>query len=363
MRRQIGSITELGKNHYKVYITAGVNPETGRQRRKTKTVRGTRRQAEAVLQAMASEYNPDFENTLTLAEYFEFVYLAKARKRMERGRMKLRTIESYEDRMRLHIIPHIGDMRMADIKSHHIRACMDKANTDAMAKEIRKTLSAIMREAADDEVIPYNPALSIKVPETDDYEPDVLDLEDIEVYLWHFRDTRAEAVVLLALGGSYRRGEIAALNVDDIDFETGFVTVDDAYVEARGGTIHESPKNRKARRNRIPPFILSRLKEILPPYGPVISTLTGDRMKPASISQLYERVRDKLPEGVPRIPLKNLRHTSLTMAYDATGDLEAVAGHGGHSKAVSKKHYIREHDDREDRLIDAVDAYLHDRLG
>lgn len=364
MRRQIGSITELGKNHYKVVITTGVDPQTGKQKRRTKTVRGSRRKAEATLQLMAAKYTDAMEATITVQEFAELEYLPTLKERVAKGEIKQRTYESYKERLELHVYPYIGSVQFCDLKPSHVRICQDAAKTDAMKAEARKVMSAMFKEAVYQEIIPFNPVLSVRPPSPSTYEPDVLDEEDIEVYLWHFRDTRIEPVVLLAIGGAFRRGEITALNVDDIDFDTGLVNIDDAYVESKElGVVNDSPKNGKARRIALPRFILDRLQEILPPSGPVIQSLDGQRLQPKSISQLYERIRDKLPEGVPRISLKNLRHTSLTMAYDAIGDYERVAAHGGHSKAVSKRHYIRAHENQELKLANQVDEYMRRQIG
>lgn len=363
MRRQIGSIRKLGKDCYQVSVTTGYDPETGKQRRKSKVVRGSKRNAEVELQVLAAKHHAETETNLTVEEFVKEKYLPGFEEKVKAGKAKQRTYESYEERLRLHVLPFIGDVELRDLKPSHVRACQDAAATDAMKLEVRKALSAMLKEAVYDGLVPYNPVQSVRPPDRSKYEPEVLDLEDVEVYLWHFRGTRIEPVVLLAIGGAYRRGELAALMVEDINFETGTVTVDDAYVEARAGTLHETPKNHKPRTNKLPRFVIDRLKEILPSSGHIITRPDGGMMKPASIEQLYKRTRDKLPEGVPRITLKNLRHTSLTMAYDATGDLQAVAGHGGHSEAVSKRHYIREHDAQETRLVDAVDEYFAKVVG
>lgn len=361
MRRSIGSIRQRGEDCYQIAITVGHGEET-KQKRIYKTVRGSRRKAEAMMQMMIQQYDPLQESDVTIKEYVELTFIPHLHDELKRGNYKQRTVESYEERLNLHVLPHIGHLTFSELRPSHVRECQNAAATEAMRREVRKTLSVLFKEATYDDLIAFNPVQSVKPPKPPTYEPMVLDVEDIEVYLWHFKDTRAEALVLLALGGAYRRGELAALDVEDIDLETGWVTIDDSYVEAKEGTRHESRKNRKAHRNKLPSFILERLRDILPESGPVIPTLKGGRMRPTSIRHLYERIRDTLPEGVPRIPLKNLRHTSLSAAFDATGSVDRVAGHGGHTVAVSKKHYIREHEDQEEALSDDMDTFFRDAL-
>ncbi len=366
MRSRLGYIRELGPKHYEVSVVIGINPKTGKQRRKHKTVRGSKKEAQRQLNLLATMNNASVESTeLTVAEYANNVYLPKIEKEIERraktgkGKYKQTTYDYYECQLRLHIIPFIGRVKMSDIKPRHIRLVEEQAETQAAKIAVHKAMSAMFREATYDDIMEANPVDAVRPPEHTDYEPVILDAEDLSVYLWHFQDTRIEPVVLLAIGGAYRRGEIVALDVDDINLETGWVTIDDEVVNSSVGVITEAPKNNKKRRNRLPQFITERLKLVLPKSGPVMQTESGERMMPSGVRSLYNRTLKTLPEGVPRIPLKNLRHSSLTMVYDATGNIERSKDHGGHlDKAVTERHYVRAHDDQENATADAMDSYI-----
>ncbi len=60
-------------------------------------------------------------------------------------------------------------------------------------------------------------------------------------------------------------------------------------------------------------------------------------MKPAVLTHRFIRERDSLPEGVKRISLKNLRHTSLTLAYDSGADLLDVSRRAGTRRWGSRR--------------------------
>lgn len=372
MRSRLGHIRELGPNHFEVSVEIGCDPKTGLRRRKYKTVRGSKRQAQRELNILAAKYSVSIgeeETDLTVREYADNIYLDRIQKEVERrtktgkGRYKQRTYDSYEGRLRLHILPIIGDLKISEVRPKHIRKVENEAPSQAMRIEVHKVMSAMFKEATFDELIDSNPVAAVRPPEPTDYEPTVLDAEDLAVYLWHFANTRVEPAVLLAIGGSYRRGEILALNVDDINLETGKVTIDDELINSSVGVLNDDPKNRKARTNILPLFIVERLRKVLPKSGPVMQTLAGARMNPDGLRSLYNRTLAKLPEDVPRIPLKNLRHSSLTAIYDATGSLERARGHGGHlNQAVTQKHYIRAHDNQERLTAEAVDAFFQSVL-
>ena len=360
MRSAKGSVYPLGPDRWRVQIEAPRDANTGKRSRPSTIVRGSRKKAEQVKAQMLIDAGyVSISSDIDVEEYAHSVFLNRKKKLIAKGKFKIRTLESYEERLRLHILPYIGHVQVQELRPIHVRMVQDAAPTDAVAREARKVLSSMITEAMYDELLASNPVKNVRPIDESDYEPEQLDVEDMEVYLWHFKDTRVENVVLLAIGGAYRRGEIVALNAEDINLDTGLVVIDDALVESREGTIPETPKNHKARTNVIPAVILERLRETLPESGPVITTLKGDRMKPNSVRKLYEKTLSTIPEGVPRIPLKNLRHTSLTAVYDATGKMDSSQIHGGHSSEITtKKYYVRPHDTQKYAAAEAVDAFL-----
>lgn len=365
-------IYSLGPKRWRIQVELGRDVVSGKRKRLTATVNGSKKQAqEKELELKIKAKDSNIVTSLTFGQYVHMSYLPAKRDLVEKTRkgevkgkkrFKQTTYESYESKLDLHILPYLEDTPLSEITPMEVRRVQEAAPTEAMQKEVRKVMSSVFKEIVYDQLMPYNPVLSVRPPDPPEYEPELLDIEDIEVYLWHFRGTKVEPAVLLVLGGSYRRGELTALDVEDIDPETGWVVIDNSFVNSKLGVLDETPKNHKARSNKLPRFILDRLLPILPDSGPIMRTDDGSRMKPSSIAQLYERTRDRMPDCVPRVSLKNLRHTSLTLAFDASGNMEQVANHGGHGKEVSKKHYVRPHEEQEERLASSVDDLLRKRM-
>lgn len=109
----------------------------------------------------------------------------------------------------------------------------------------------------------------------------------------------------------------------------------------------------------MPNKLLKRLREIAPESGPIVVNDAGKRYHPDSISHLYAEELKTLPEGVPRITLKNLRHSSLTLAYDESGDLLAVSRRAGHSSTtITARYYVRPQSDRDREVADMMDKKL-----
>ena len=200
--------------------------------------------------------------------------------------------------------PQLGSIRLSDLTVRACKRWLDKFDSPALHFVAYTTLRQVLNHAIANECLTVSPLDKVTSPKRDDYEPTVLDTEDIEVYLWHYRDTSVEVAVLLAIGAGLRRGEIVALNVSDINPYTGRVTIDNAVTQ-HGATIYEgTPKSLyNVREVYLPTTILSRLVKVLPKDGAVLQGHEG-RMSPDRLTFHYRWIQRTMPEGVPRIPLQ-----------------------------------------------------------
>lgn len=355
MRSAQGSITELEKGKRYLVRVEFPRGEDGKRRQVQRTVRGSRKDAESKKIELLIEAGEDVQSLMTVTQYCEQIYLPAKMKTL-----KVSAYETYERRIRNHVEPGVGNVKLAELTPAQIRRWL-KTKTPKVEKECRRMLHMICQEAVYDDHLTSNPVDRVKPIKVDKYDPEVLDAEDIEVYLWHFKDMRSEPAVLIAIGCGLRRGEIVALDVDDINSRTGAIRVDNSIVPTkRHGDLDDTTKTQASVRTvHMPKPLLDRLLEILPSSGPVIRNYNGTRMKAASLTHTYERDRDLLPEGVPRISLRNLRHTSLTFAYETTGDIEAAKERAGHTNiSITTRFYVRPTGERDRRAADAMGEAL-----
>ena len=360
MRSAQASIVKVGNNHYRVFVEAGRDAKTGKRKRYTKTVRGSRKDAEKVkTDLLIKAGNADVHSDVTFGEYALSVYLPE-----KRAQLKTTSYEAYERRLAQHVIPLIGDEKLCDLTAQAIRRAISSIEGPKVQREARRMVHMVCQHAVYNDHLQSNPCDRVQPPRVERYEPEVLDEQDIEVYLWHFKGTRAEPIVLLALGGAFRRGEMVALNAEDIDRETGATVIDDSIVPTNAGPERGDPKTENGFRVvHLPKAILSRLVEVMPERGPVIRRLDGKRYSPASVTHVYERERDRLPEVVPRISLKNLRHTSLTLSYDSGADILDVSNRAGHSgTAITARYYLRPKGERDKKTALLMDEALCDKM-
>lgn len=355
MRSAQGHIQKLGRNRYRIFVEGKRDPETGKRTRMTKTVSGTRKEAERERVEMLIRAGEPVDSTLTVREYAEAVYLPAKMQELKKS-----TYEGYESRLRLHVYPGIGDTRLCELTPTAVRSWLSGIDGQSRRREAYRMLRMLCQFAVYDDHLRENPCARVKPPRKERYEPTVLDVDGIAAYLELFRGSTVEAAVLLAVGCGLRRGEIAALDAGDVDAATGAVTVGASYLSLASGPEMSTPKSRSSYRTvHMPPGLLPRLLEVIPESGPLLVGEDGGRMHPDVITHVYERTLRGLPDGVPRVPLKNLRHTSLTLAYDSGSDLYDVSRRAGHSNmSITSRYYVRPKSSRDEQIARAMSDAL-----
>jgi integrase len=349
MRAARASIVQLDKAYWRVFVDKGRDPVTGKRVRISRRVRGTRRDAEDVKTRLLVQDAPGPE--ITLAEYMGNIHLPQLYATRE-----VLTAETVADRFRLYIDPYLGAERLCAITPSKLRQWLTKLPDANKRFAAFVVLRQILNHAVRDELIPSSPCSKVETPKRPRYEPEVLDAEGVALYLEHFADNPIYPAVLLSLGGGLSRSEIAALDWQDIRPD-GTVSVSKGYVQRGSKTYHKGPKTaQRVRTVHLPQFAADRLQRPFDSTGPVLVE-NGERMEPNRITYLYVKRLRQLPDGIQRVPLKNLRHTSLTLAYDSGADLLTVSRRAGHSTTqITSQYYLRpkgEKDSETARLMDA----------
>ncbi|ANE22438.1 hypothetical protein AAY81_04100 [Denitrobacterium detoxificans] len=354
MRSVEGSVVKVGEGRYRVSVELPRDPRTGRRVRRSRTVRGTRREAEAAKRELLEEAGAEpAAMPVTVEEYAEGVYLpAKALE------VRATTLVGYRGRLRNHVYPAFGQVELSQVTPQAIRRWLGGFERPATAEEAYRTLSQLMSFAMYDGAIESNPFDRVRRPRRQRYEPVVLDASQMRAYLELFHGTRVEAAVLLAAGCGLRRGEICGLDVDDVDWETGEVRVSGTYIMVDGVPTEEDTKSERSRRTvHMPPQLLGRLRDVSPESGPLLAE-DGVRMNPDNVSHEYRRILDA-SDVEPKVPLKNLRHSSLTLAYDSGARLLDVRDRAGHSsESITARYYVRPKTSGDEEIAEAIGEAL-----
>lgn len=358
MRDALGSVFKKADGVWKVTVEAPRDPRTGKRQRLSKTIRGTRKEAEKVRAQLLAEVGRggSVREVLTLDDFWERFYLPNAKKRLREI-----TVHGYVFKYEAYVQPSFGSALLTRIDPFTIERWLDTMQTAKIRFEAYKMLRQVLAKAVRWNLLDANPCARVDVPKKPRYRPEVLDADDVRAYMKHFRGHQVEPAVLVALGGGLRRSEVAALDWRDVTPE-GAVSVTKATTAVGGRAVEGDTKTEFSKRVvHLPRFIIERLNELRPEGedAPLLPSSKGTRMHPQRISKLYEERRDTLPEGVRRVPFKNLRHTSLTMAIESGVDLLAVSRRAGHSNvAITSAYYVRPHENVDMAAADAMDRFL-----
>lgn len=168
----------------------------------------------------------------------------------------------------------------------------DWTRSGATPKTVRNKigfLSASMKHAG---IEP--PTQGLILPEPDRKEMTIPQDEDVQRALFYLRahNTNLYVAVVLAATLGLRRGEIAALTMDDFDFDAGTVTISKSMAMDEHGEYQlKAPKSRSGNRvlRGLDALVVSAVRNFghQPPQ-----TITS--MNPTVITCAYMRVRDKL---------------------------------------------------------------------
>lgn len=214
-----------------------------------------------------------------------------------------------------------GSTSLADITTADLDAWVNGLGLGPQSvRNYLTVLSSMFSYAVKQGRSPRNPVVDVERPDVVRDEPGILTPAEFRRLLHHLPDDTVPYVVLSAFAG-LRPMEVRRLNWQDINFQTGLITV-------KSGTA-------KTKRRRTVPMkdnLKAWLKPLAREAGPVVAladlTVRQKRIKPA-------REKAKLKHW----PHDCLRHSAATYLLQLEGDAARVALWLGHSQEVLHEHY------------------------
>lgn len=348
--RRSGQIIERKKGAVYVIRAFDRRDATGKRRYFNKTFHGTKKQAQKWLNdALVRLDNGEVWEAipLTVDEYLD-----RWLKDAAQPRLRLRVAGDYAARLKLHVRPHIGSQKLADVSALDLQAIYMKLTERGLsARSVRYThavLSSAFKQAVKWGLLERDVTRLVDLPKQQRREMQVLTKEQTAAFLQAVANDRHALLFTLALETGMRPEEYLALQWKDVDWQRGAVSIQRALVESRGGNdwAFEEPKTAKSR--RIVPLsrsLLTRLRahktaqlearlklgadwqdhdllftsEIGTPFSP--NNLRKRHFKPAL-------KRAGLPES---LRLYDLRHTTATLLLASNVHPKIVSERLGHS--------------------------------
>ncbi len=328
MRSSAGSITRIDSKRWRVRVTIGIDPKTGKQKRVSKTVRGSRRDAEHIKAELMLTEN--FCESYTLGTYAQIYLDAKSD--------NVRPVTYYGYRKD---VEKILNSDLAYIKLQDLEKCEKKVRewlsceiTEGGRLNAYKILRQILHLAKRNHLIKVCVTDFIDPPKMEVKEKETITTETLSAYLNAVRGLYIEAGVLVMLGCGLRRSEAFGLRWDDIDWEVGdgycgrFTVEQGCYTKAGGGVYFDEPKTLKSKREILmPDWVGERLKEI--ERGEYLCENEKGSLNPDRFSRRW--IKAQKEAGLPKIKVKNLRHSCGTMlireADASVTDVQQLLGH------------------------------------
>jgi len=294
------------------------------------------------------------------------------------------TREAVAFRLKKHILPHLGGLRLAGLTPTHIRSWDREMQKLGLAASYRQVMfihvQAILNAAVDDEKIRKNPcnAASVRKPQIPSRKVAPWPMEWVHA-VHDALSPRYRITVPLGAGVGLRQGEVFGLAVDDVDFLGKTVHVIRQVKIVGQRPCFGPPKRGKVRDVPLPGSVALALAQHIERFPPAVITLpwkepNGERVT----AKLVVSTRDRTPAWRPvfnqwtwkpalhRAGVASsrdngfhaLRHFYASMLLDAGETVTALAAYLGHADPGFTlrvyTHLMPSSEERTRRAVDSV---------
>jgi len=275
--------------------------------------------------------------------------------------LAIRTRELYEDLLRIHILPYLGQTSIAALTPSKVRSWNASlaAVRPSTASKAYRLLSTMMRNAVDDDLIIKSPCKVNGAGTEHAAERPIATVAEIEALALAV-PRRLQLLIELASWCQLRRGELLGLKRLDVDMLHAVIRIERSRTFSRdGSSIIKSPKTTSGRRHlSVPSNVLMTLEVHLNDFTAVdrdallFTSECGTPLTATSLQRAWSKARASI--GRPELHLHDLRHTGLTLAA-ATGATTAELMHrAGHASASASLRYQHATQDRDRVLADSL---------
>ena len=336
-----------GRYRYRLYI--GTNAEGKKQYKSftASTIRKAQQKADewAATHKVMDPSNPTFEEAAD-------VYIT-ARESV----LSPRTVAEYRRQLRYFQdhFPMFCRMRMAAITTNDVQNIVStltaKQKENAAVQSQGRQLEKVITPKT---VINYHGFIStvlrsqgvqigaVKLPQRRQTPLNIPENGIVTQLLEAIQGTELEIPVLLAAFGPMRRGEICALRMDDIDFETGTVHVHRSMVlDDDGIWCEKGPKSTAGERFIIyPKYVTDKIKE----RGHV------SKMTPDTLTKRFTRTLSR--HGFEHFRFHDLRHFAASFQIALGIPPEYIMERGGWNNGATMRRYIHALDGQKKEMSD-----------
>ena len=267
--------------------------------------------------------------------------------------IRLTTQACYENRVYKHIIPIIGKISLNKLTGADLQQFYAKVKksgrlirteqfgdglSDRMVRACHGNCRSALEKAVQDGLIRANPAVGCKLPPKKAKEMQVLTHEELQRFLIQSKDEGYYELFLLELGTGMRRGEILALQWDDLNFNNGELHIKRQVYAVKGELHISTPKTKASIRTVVLPTslinILSEYRKTVGSKWMFPSPLDSNKTRnPSSVRKRLQIILERA--DCKKVRFHDLRHTFSTMALEHGMDIKTLSATIGHISAAT----------------------------
>jgi integrase len=343
-----GSITKRSPGSWTIQASGGFN-DAGKRVRVTRTIQGSRRDAERALTKLLHEVDTStvvLDGRTPLGTYLTTKWLPHAS-----TRVRAKTLQRYEGLVRVHIVPRIGRVKLNALRPQHVQSVLDSMLADgaspASAHKAYQVLAMALRQAVRWQILATNPAAAVRPPVPARGLLQVPDSASVRKLLDAAKGTPYGLPLLLAATTGMRRGEVLGLRWSAVNLDAAELQVITTLQRVRGVTTFASPKTERSRRKiSLPPVAVDALKRHRKSQAErrlflgaawcdldlVIERGDGEHMDPDVLSAGFRRAA--AAAGIEGARLHDVRHAFATTLLGAGVNVKVVSEALGHSSTA-----------------------------
>jgi len=279
----------------------------------------------------------------TLGEYLEYWL-----EHVQRLSVKLSTYVQNRIVLKCHILPTLGNIPIQKLAVRDVQQFYSKLLVTLSAGRVRNVhaiLHKALKNAVRENLLRENVCDRVTLPRRNTPERRSLTQDQAQKLVEAAKESKFEALLIVALTTGLRHGELRALTWHDVDLEKGEVHVRRSVLALEGhGNVESEPKTRGSRRTvALHAFVIDVLKnhrlallEVRLKIGSgwvdrdlVFPNRIGDYFNKGTLYSNFHKLLAQA--GLPRMRIHDLRHSTATLLLAMGVNIRVVQEVLGHS--------------------------------
>ena len=371
-----GTIRKRSDGRWEARYTLGIDPKTGKQIQKSvygKTQKEVRQKLTAITAEIDDGTYMDIPRLKTADWLNTWVteYI---------GNVKSSTRKSYQDHVRLNIIPYIGNVPLSKVTAAMIQQMYNELQAEKelspkTIKNVHGVLHRALEQAQKMGYIRSDPLAAVTLPRIERKQIKPLEDEELSAFLKEIRGNPYELVYFVTVFTGLRQGEVLGLTWDCVNFEKQTLLINKQHGKKKGTREYcfSSLKNDRPRVIKVADGVMDALKKQQlrqqrwaarlkdgwdNPDNLVFTTETGRYLCNQTVYLAFKKIVRRLHLDATRF--HDLRHTYAVNSLKSGDDIKTVQENLGHQTAAfTLDVYAHATNSMKRESANRMDQYIH----